>query len=329
MRICTLVCSVLASLLIATQASLPAAHGQDYPTRPITMVVPFASGGAGDILSRMLGPRLEQRLGKPIIVENKTGAGGVIGANVVAKAAPDGYTLLIAPSGTMAVNVTLYKNLSYDPTADFIPLALVAQTPFVLAVNPDLPVKSVRELIQYVKDRPRQLSYATAGPGVPHHLYAELLKTMTGIEMSPVAYRGSLPALNDVVAGHVPLIIVDLGPSLGLIQSGKLRPLGVSTATRVAALPDVPPIAEAGVPGFDAASWQMIVAPAKTPRSIVDKLHAELKSLLATTDVKDQILRNGMLPAQSPSIAGLQDFIKSEIVRWGKVVQQAGIAGTQ
>jgi tripartite-type tricarboxylate transporter receptor subunit TctC len=329
MRICTLVCSVLASLLIATQASLPAAHGQDYPTRPITMVVPFASGGAGDILSRMLGPRLEQRLGKPIIVENKTGAGGVIGANVVAKAAPDGYTLLIAPSGTMAVNVTLYKNLSYDPTADFIPLALVAQTPFVLAVNPDLPVKSVRELIQYVKDRPRQLSYATAGPGVPHHLYAELLKTMTGIEMSPVAYRGSLPALNDVVAGHVPLIIVDLGPSLGLIQSGKLRPLGVSTATRVAALPDVPPIAEAGVPGFDAASWQMIVAPAKTPRSIVDKLHAELKSLLATTDVKDQILRNGMLPAKSPSIEGLQDFIKSEIVRWGKVVQQAGIAGTQ
>ena len=137
MQICTLVCSVLASLLIATQASLPAAHGQDYPTRPITMVVPFASGGAGDILSRMLGPRLEQRLGKPIIVENKTGAGGVIGANMVAKAPPDGYTLLIAPSGTMAVNVTLYKNLSYDPAADFVPLALVAQTPFVLVVNPE------------------------------------------------------------------------------------------------------------------------------------------------------------------------------------------------
>lgn len=329
MQICTIACSVLASLLIAAQASLPAAHGQDYPTRPVTMVVPFASGGAGDILSRMLGPRLEQRLGKPIIVENKTGAGGVIGANMVAKAPPDGYTLLIAPSGTMAVNVTLYKNLSYDPAADFVPLALVAQTPFVLVVNPDLPVKSVRELIQYVKERPRQLSYATAGPGVPHHLFAELLKTMTGIEMSPVAYRGSLPALNDVVAGHVPLIIVDLGPSLGLIQSGKLRPLGVSTATPVAALPDVPPIADAGVPGFDAASWQMIVAPAKTPRPILDKLHSELKSLLATTDVKDQILRNGMLPAQSSSIDGLQDFIKSEIVRWGKVVQQAGIAGTQ
>jgi tripartite-type tricarboxylate transporter receptor subunit TctC len=327
MRICTLAWSVMATL-IAAQASLPAL-GQDYPTRPITMVVPFASGGAGDILSRMLGPRLEQRLGKPVVVENRTGAGGVIGASTVAKASPDGYTLLIAPSGIMAVNVTLYKNLPYDPTADFVPLALVAQTPFVLVVHPDLPVSSVRELIQYVKERPKQLSYATAGAGVPHHLFAELLKGMTGMEMSPVAYRGSLPALNDVVAGHVPIIIVDLGPSLGLIRSGKLRPLGVSTATRIAAIPDVPPIAEAGVPGFDAASWQMIVAPARTPRPILDKLHGELKNLLAATEIKDQILRNGMLPVESKSISELQEFIRSEIVRWGKVVQQAGIAGTQ
>jgi tripartite-type tricarboxylate transporter receptor subunit TctC len=160
-------------------------------------------------------------------------------------------------------------------------------------------------------------------------LFAELLKGMTGMEMSPVAYRGSLPALNDVVAGHVPIIIVDLGPSLGLIRSGKVRPLGVSTATRIAAIPDVPPIAEAGVPGFDAASWQMIVAPARTPRPILDKLHGELKNLLAATEIKDQILRNGMLPVESKSISELQEFIRSEIVRWGKVVQQAGIAGTQ
>jgi tripartite-type tricarboxylate transporter receptor subunit TctC len=255
------------------------------------MVVPFASGGAGDILSRMLGPRLERRLGKPIIVENRTGAGGVIGANLVAKANPDGYTLLIAPSAIMAVNVTLYRSLSYDPTADFVPLALVARTPFVLVVHPDLPVKSVPELIQYVRARPRQLSYATAGVGVPHHLFAELLKSMTGIEMSPVAYRGSLPALNDVVAGHVPLMFVDLGPSLGLIQGGKVRALGVSTATRVAAIPDVPPLAQSGVPGFDAASWQMIVAPARTPRPILDRLHGELRSLLAATDVEDAIVR--------------------------------------
>jgi tripartite-type tricarboxylate transporter receptor subunit TctC len=328
MHLCTVVWSALA-LSVAVPTSLTAAHGQDYPTRPVTIVVPFASGGAGDILSRMLGPRLEQRFGKPVIVENRPGAGGVIGANLVAKASPDGYTLLIAPSAIMAVNVTLYQNLSYDPVADFVPLALVARTPFVLIVNPDLPVKSVQELIRYAKDRPRQLSYATAGPGVPHHLFAELLKSMTGIEMSPVAYRGSLPALNDVVAGHVPLMFVDLGPSLGIIHSGKVRALAVSTATRVDAIPDVPPIAEAGVPGFDAASWQMIVAPAKTPRTVVDRLHGELTSMLATPEIKDHITRNGMLPVQNPSIGGLRDFINAEILRWGKVVQQAGIAGTQ
>ncbi len=262
------------------------------------MVVPYAAGGAGDILSRLLAPRLEQRWGKPLIVENKPGAGGVIGAQAVARAAPDGYTLMIAPSPVMAVNVTLYKSLAYDPAADFVPLALVAQTPFVLVVNPNLPIRSVAELIAYVKARPGQISYATAGPGVPHHLFAELFKTMTGIEMSPVAYRGSAPALTDVVAGHVPLMFVDLGPSLALIRDGKVRPLGVSTGTRVAAIGDVPTIAEAGVAGFDAASWQMIAAPAKTPAAIVDKLHADLETLVATPEVKEQILANGMLPME-------------------------------
>jgi tripartite-type tricarboxylate transporter receptor subunit TctC len=315
---------LLVGLIAAT-----AAAAQGYPERPVTMVVPYAAGGAGDILSRLLAPRLEQRWGKPLIVENKPGAGGVIGAQAVARAAPDGYTLMIAPSPVMAVNVTLYKSLAYDPAADFVPLALVAQTPFVLVVNPNLPIRSVAELIAYVKARPGQISYATAGPGVPHHLFAELFKTMTGIEMSPVAYRGSAPALTDVVAGHVPLMFVDLGPALAIIRDGKVRPLGVSTATRVAAIADVPTIAEAGVKGFDAASWQLIAAPAKTPAAIVDKLHADLKTLVATPEVKEQILANGMLPMENPSIAGLQDFIKAEIARWGKVVQQAGIAGSQ
>jgi len=317
-----------AGLVLATLAGAPVA-AQDYPARPVTMVVPFAPGGAGDTLARMLGPKLEQKWGKTLIVENKPGAGGVIAANFVAKAAPDGYTLMIAPSATMAINVTLYKSLSYDPLADFVPLALAAQTAFVLVVNSDLPVRSVAELIKYVKERPGKLSYATAGPGVPHHLFAELLKTMTGIEMSPVAYRGSAPAVNDVAAGHVPLMFVDIGPVLGAIQAGKVRPLAVSTATRVALLPDVPPMAEAGVPGFNASSWQIIVAPAKTPRPIVDKLHGDLKTLLATPEVREQLQRHGMLPMANPSIAALQDFIRNEIARWGKVVQQAGIAGSQ
>ena len=318
--------TMLSGLLLAVLAASAAA--QDFPARPVTMVVPFAPGGAGDTLARMLGPKLEQTWGKPLVVDNKPGAGGVIAANFTAKAAPDGYTLMIAPSATMAINVTLYKSLSYDPVADFVPLALAAQTAFVLVVNPDLPVRSVAELIKYVKDRPGQISYATAGPGVPHHLFAELLKTMTGIDMAPVAYRGSVPALNDVIAGHVPLMFVDLGPAQGAIQGGKVRALAVSTATRVAAIADVPPLADT-VPGFDAASWQIIVAPAKTPRPVVDKLHGQLKAVLATPEMKDQVLKNGMLPMENPSVGGLQAFVKSEIARWGKVVQQAGIAGSQ
>jgi tripartite-type tricarboxylate transporter receptor subunit TctC len=318
---------LMAALLLATTA--PRLCAQDYPNRAVTMVVPFAPGGAGDILTRTLEPRLERKWGKPLLVENKPGAGGVIGAVSVAKATPDGYTLMIAPSSTMAVNVSLYKSLPYDPAVDFVPLAMAAQTPFVLVVNPDLPVRSLADLIKYAKEKGGVLPYATAGPGVPHHLFAELLKSMTGIEMSPVAYRGSLPALNDVVAGHVPLMFVDIGPALGIIQAGKVRPLGISTKARFVGLPDVPPLAEVGVPEFDAASWQMIVAPAKTPTPIAEKLHADLKSFLETAEIRDQILKNGMLPIDSPSIAGMQAFIASEIVRWGKVVQQAGLSGTQ
>ena len=218
--------------------------------------------------------QLEQRLGRPFIIENQPGAGGTTGAGFAARANPDGYTLLMAPSPTMAVAITIYKNLAYDPVADFVPLALIAQTPFVLIVNPALPVHSVAELIALAKEKPGQLSFGSAGAGTPHHLYAELFKSMTGIEMGHVPYRGSLPLLNDVVAGHIPLAFIDFGPSIGMLRAGQVRPLGISTKTRLAQFPDIPPIAEAGVPGFDAASWQMIVAPARTPRPIVDKLHA-------------------------------------------------------
>jgi tripartite-type tricarboxylate transporter receptor subunit TctC len=237
---------------------------------------------------------------------------------------------MIAPSAVMAVNVTLYKSLSYDPLADFVPLALAAQTAFVLVVNPDLPIRSVPEFIAYVKARPGQLSYATAGPGTPHHLFVELLKSMTGMDITPVAYRGSLPALNDVVAGHVPMSFVDVGPAQGLIAGGKLRPLAVSTATRLPFLSGVPPMKEAGVPGFEASSWQMIAAPAKTPRPVVDKLHNELKALLATAEIQEQLHKNGMLlPTVNTSLQTVREFNVSEIERWGKVVRQAGIEGTQ
>lgn len=312
-----------------SMAGIRSAAAEDYPTRPVTMIVPFTAGGAGDILARALGARVEPVWGKPLVVENKPGAGGVIGALATQKAEPDGYTLMIAPSATMAVNVSLFKALPYDPMKDFVPVALAARTPFVLVVNPDIPVKSIPDLIKYAKEKGSNLSYATAGPGVPHHLFGELLKSMIDIEMIPVAYRGSLPALNDVVAGHVPLMFVDLGPAMGIIQSGKVRPIGISTKERFAGMPDVPPLAEAGVPGFDAASWQMVVAPGKTPKPIVEKLHADFKRVLDMPETKDLILKNGMLPATNTSVASLQDFVKSEIDRWSKVVAKAGLTASQ
>ena len=230
----------------------------------------------------------------------------------------------------IGVDLAWYFINSLFPAAILsVPLALVAQTPFVLVVNPELPVHSIAELIQYAKQQAGKLSYATAGVGTPHHLFAELLKSMTGIDMSPVGYRGSLPALNDVIAGHVPLMFVDLGPALGIIQAGKVRPLGVSTRTRLAVIPDVPPLADVGVPGFDAASWQMIVAPAKTPRPIVDQLHDELKALVGSAEIKDRILEEGMVPMDDRSVADLHAFVVSEIARWGKVVRQAGLEGSQ
>src|SRR5215216_5384494 len=314
--------------LAVTALATPSVLAQDYPTRPVTIVVPFAAGGGTDMLGRMVGQKLEQRLGKSFLIENKPGAGSTTGANVAAKAAPDGYTLLMAPSPTMAVSVTIYKNLPYDPLADFIPLALVAQTPFILIVNPSLPIHSVQELIKYAKDNPGKLSYGSAGPGTPHHLYAELFKSMTGIAMSHVPYRGSGPLLNDVVAGHIPLTFVDFGPAIGMLKAGKVRPIGISTRTRLATFPEIPPIADT-VPGFDAASWQMLVAPAKTPRAILERLHNEAKAVVATPEITDQIVSGGMLPMDNPSIEALQDFVKAEIVRWGKVVQQAGLAGSQ
>jgi tripartite-type tricarboxylate transporter receptor subunit TctC len=319
---------ILAALILLTTAQ--AACAEDYPTRPVTIVVPFAAGGGTDLLARMLGQKLEQRLGKPFVIEDKPGGGTVVGASAVAKAAAaDGYTLLMATSTPMAINVTVHKSLPYDPAADLIPLALVAQVPFVLVVNPDLPVRTVGDLIAYAKANPGALSFGSSGPGSPHHLYMELFRSMTGVAMTHIPYKGSVPALNDVIAGHIPLMFCDFAPAAAQIQGGKVRALAVSTKTRVADFPDIPTVDEAGVPGFEAAAWQMLVAPANTPAPIVQKLHDTLLAILALPETKQQIAKVGMLPMDNKPIAGLQGFVKSEIVRWGKVVQQAGIAGSE
>jgi tripartite-type tricarboxylate transporter receptor subunit TctC len=318
------IAGALFALLAAT-----AVQAEDYPTRPITLIAPWPAGGAVDALCRALAPGLSDRLGKSVVVENRPGAGSTLGTAAAAKAAPDGYTLVMAGSGSLAISATLYKKLPYDPTKDFAPISLIGSIPFVLVVNPSLPVKSVPELVAYAKEHPGTLSYGSGGPGSPHHLYAELLKSMTGIQMTHVPYKGSAPALTDVVAGHIQLMFSDTIPSLPMIAAGKVRALGVSSAARLPSAPDIPPLAEAGVPGFDAAGWGMIVAPIGTPKEIVVKLHAALDAVMAVPDVQQQIIRLGMVPAASASPEKLQDFINSEMTRWAKVVQQAGLAGTE
>jgi tripartite-type tricarboxylate transporter receptor subunit TctC len=305
-----------------------AARAQEYPARPVTIVVPYTPGGSTEILTRILAQNLTQRIGQSFIVENRPGAGTVIGASYVAKAEPDGYTLLMVTPTPMAINVRVHKELPYDPVRDFVPLAMVAAAPFVLIVNADLPVHSVKELIAYAKERPGKLSYGSGGVGAPHHLYAELFKSMTGIQLTHVPYKGSVPALNDVLAGHIELMFCDVPPAAGFIQAGKVRALGVTTKARLAAFPDIPPINES-VPGFEVAGWFMVVAPAKTPPAVVEKLHIEMKNVLAAPAIREQIAKLSLLPLETPSIDDMKAFVKSEIARWGKVVDAAGIAGTE
>jgi len=272
------------------------ANAQTYPTRPVTLVAPYAAGGGADLIARLLAQKLGERLGQSFTVENRLGAGGVIAATSVARATPDGYTLLMAASTQLAIQVTLHKKLPYDPASDFMPIALVASVPFVLIVHPSVPVYSATDLIKLAKEKPGQLSFGSSGVGGPPHLFTELLKTMTGIEMTHIPYKGTAQAMNDVVAGHVPLIFSDLAPAIPLLKDGKLRALGISSAVRFAALPEIPPLAESGVPGFDAVSWLAMVAPAGTPAEIVDKLHAEVKRIMALPDVQQKFIDLGNIP---------------------------------
>ena len=302
-----------------------AAPAQDYPTRNVTFVVPTGAGAATDLLARILAPQLGDRLGKPFVVEDRPGAGTLTASNAVAKSAPDGYTILMGTSTPLAINATLYKHLPYDPATDFVPLELIARIPFVLVVTNDLPVHSVAELIAYAKAHPGELSYGSTGPGSPFHLNAALFSAMTGIDMVHVPYKAVVDAQVDLMGGRIQVMFTDFTSSVPLIKDGKMRALGVTTKTRAAAMQDLLPIAELGVPGFDAAAWQMVVAPAATPRPIVDKLHNELDAIMALPETRNAITRIGLVPAEGgASVEELQAFIRTEIVRWGEVVKRSG-----
>lgn len=314
----------LAGALLLAVLAAPIAQAQDYPTRNVTFIVPTGAGAGTDLLARILAPRLSERLGKSFVVENRPGAGTVIAADAVAKSNPDGYTLLMGTSTPLAINATLHKKLPYDPAKDFVPLALIATVPFVLVVNNDLPAKSVREFIELARQKPGQFSYGTTGPGTPFHLYAELFGSMTGTQFVHVPYRAAVAAQVDLMGGRLQFMMTDFTSSLQLIREGKIRALGVTTKTRTDAAPELAPIAELGVPGFEAAAWQMVVAPAATPKPVVDKLHAELKAIMATPEARQAIARIGLVAVDTGSPEELQRFVRTEIVRWGDVVKRSG-----
>jgi tripartite-type tricarboxylate transporter receptor subunit TctC len=318
--------TVALALLAAAACGHASAQGSDYPNRIVTIVAPSAPGGLYSLFGRILGARLEQRLGRSFVVENRPGASSVVGALAVARAVPDGYTLMIASGATMAVNVTLHRKLPYDPAADFVPIALVARVPEVLVVNAQLPVRSLADLVALARTRP--LSFASAGPGTAQHLEGEMLKSALGLDMLHVPYKGALPALNDVVGGHVAMMFTPIPNALPLIQSGKVRAIGLATSERVEALPDVPPLAAVGAPGFEAGGWFMLVAPAATPQPIVGRLHAELRAILADPAVRDEFVRQGLIPVATPSPDELRSFVRREIAYWDRTLRAIGLAGS-
>src|SRR3984957_12108793 len=319
---------VTALAALALVAHVAPASADDYPTRPITILIPLAAGGAMDITARAMAPKLSERLGKRVLVEERVGAGTVLAANDVAHGPADGYTLLDAPSGTMTTNVTLYKKLSYDPVADFVPIALFCQVPFVLVTNPAEPFKTIPELIAYGKANPGKLSFASTGTGAVPHLAGEMLKSMAGIDMVHVPYKGGPPALNDVMGDQIQLFFADTAIAPALIAAEKIRALGVSSKTRAGVLPDVPAIAES-LPGFEAVSWHLIVAPSATPRQVIDRLHDEFKTVIKSPDIWQQMITMGLIPVDTPSVDELQHYVKSEIGHWGDLVRKVGIAGTE
>jgi tripartite-type tricarboxylate transporter receptor subunit TctC len=286
-------------------------------------VVPFPPGGATDILARDVAQKLTEAWGQSVVVDNRPGAGGNIGSELVAKAPPDGYTLLMGTVGTHAINASLYAKMPYDHIRDFAPVILVAGVPNVLVVNPALPVNTVAELIAYAKANPGKLNFASSGNGTSIHLSGELFKVMAGVQMTHVPYKGSAPAVADLISGQVQLMFDNLPPSLPQIKAGKLRALAVTSSTRAPALPDVPTMAEAGLPGFEASSWFGVLAPAGTPPAIVAKLNAEIARWLATPEAKERLSKQGADAAGGSP----EDFVKhiaAETTKWAKVVKDSG-----
>ena len=301
-----LVLVVLAQIIAAGTAAV----ANSYPDRPVTIVVPYAAGGGIDVVTRMVAQRLTDRLGQTFVVENRLGAGGVIASTHVARAPADGYTLLMASDAQFAIQVTLRKSLSYDPTKDFAPIAIAGSTPFALLATSTLPVNSVSELIKLAKSKPGGLSFASSGVGSTPHLVMELFNALSDTQMRHIPYKGTAQALNDAVAGHIPLLFSGLTGVPSLLSTEKLKALGVSSSTRLKILPSVPTIAESGLPGFDAVGFVMLAAPANTPKHIVKRIHAEINDFFDASDVQKKYDSIGYLGERSPPPEELTKFVR-------------------
>jgi len=309
---------------IALMLSL-SALAQVYPAKPIRLVVPYPAGGGTDFFARAVGAQMSQQLGQQVVVENRPGAATIIGAEAVAKSAPDGYTLLLGDTATFAVNPSLYKKLPYDPTKDLSPVTMTGRFALLLVVNPSrLPATTVKELIEEARKAPGKIDYASPGPGSPHHLAMEMFKQRTGTQFTHVPYKGAGPAIQDLLGGQVPLMFLDLAAGGPQVKSGKLRALAVAGDKRISAMPDLPTVAESGVPGFEAWAWQALAVPEATPKDIVARLNAEFRKAVAVPELRQKLVDAGIDPLQS-SPEDASAYIRSETLKWARVISEGKI----
>ena len=311
-------------LVLALFAAVAAAHAQPYPQKPVRIVVPFAPGGGVDFTARIIAQRLTEIFSQQTVVDNRPGAGGIIGSEIVAKAPPDGYTLLMGSTGTLSINPGLYPKLPYDPGKDFTAITQVALVPNIVVVHPSLPVKSIRELIAFAKVRPGQLSYGTGGNGTSNHLSGELFKHMAGIEILHVPYKVGAQATSDLIAGQLTVMFDNLPTSLPHVKSRKLRALAVTSSNRSPAAPEIPTVTESGLKGYEVTGWAGLLAPVTTSAEVVTRIHATVVQLLSQTDVRERLLVQGAeVVGDTPQ--QFAAFIRAETAKWGNVIRDAGI----
>ncbi len=315
--------TLCAAALLAAFGLTPSLHAEDYPSRPITLIVPYAPGGGNDAMARVVADRMSAALGQQMVIENHGGAGGSIATRQIAKAEPDGYTLGLGGTGTLAINPTLYRHVGYDPRKDFAPVGLIATGALVVLVHPSVPAKTIPELIALAKKEPGKINFASAGVGSGIHLGAELFAYMAGIKLTHIPYKGTGPALTDLLGGHVALYFSSLPPAVGLIKDGRVRALAVTGPTRSKVLPDLPTVAEAGLPGYETVLHYGIVAPAGTPRPIIERLNAALRSALAAPEVQARLAAEGaeIMPSTPEDYAA---DIDREERKWSEIVRRSG-----